>query len=68
MKTYATPGVLYCQGYGIHRWWPHEAYGHDLRGAYFLVCDNIELYRLQNNDNPHVVCIIDDFGNLVRKP
>lgn len=68
MKTYATPSTMYCQGYGIHRWWPFEPYGYDLHGAYFLVCDNIELYQLQNNLKPHVACIVDDFGNLVRKP
>ena len=68
MKTYASPGSLYCHGYGIHRWWPWSTAGVSLHGAYFLVCDNIELYRMQNNDNPHIVCIVDDFGNLVRKP
>ncbi len=68
MKSFCTPGVLYYPGYGIHRWWPYALYGASLHGAYFLICDNIELYQLQNNLGPHVVCIVDDFGNLVRKP
>lgn len=66
MKTYASPGIVNHQEYGIHRWWPYG--GYNTHGAYLLVCRNIELYTLQGNHSPHVVCIIDDFGNLVRKP
>lgn len=66
MKPLCYAASMYCDGYGLHRWWEHS-YHQSLHGAYLLVCNNIELYRLQNNFEPHVVCVVDDFGNLVRK-
>ena len=66
MKTIADPGTMLNDEYGIHRWWTYG--GYNVHGAYLLVCRNFELYTLQENPNPHVVCIVDDFGNLVRKP
>lgn len=66
MKTRCFPGVIHRDDYGIYRWWEYG--GYNLHGAYLLVCCNVELYRMQNNFEPHVVCIVDDFGNLVRKP
>jgi len=63
----AYPGAMYRHDYGIHRWWDGPVW-QSLHGAYFLVVRNIELFILQGNINPHVICIVDDFGDLVRKP
>lgn len=67
MKLATTSSAMYCDSYSIFRWWPYDSAGNNLHGAYFLVCNNSELYLLQQNFNPHVACIVDDFGNLVRK-
>jgi len=66
MKTYCSPGTIHRDDYNIYRWWPYG--GYNTNGAYLLICRNIELYLLQQNNDPHVVCVVDDFGNLVRKP
>lgn len=66
MEIITSPSTMHCEAYGVHRWWSHG--GYNLHGAYLLVCLNVELYKMQDNFAPHVVCIVDDFGNLVRKP
>ena len=58
-------------GYSVWRWWDQAlaSYaGRQLHGAYFLVCDNLALAWMQKAGNAHVVCVVDDFGNLVAKP
>ena len=47
--------------YAVSRWWDGRP------DVYYVILRNIELYELQKNFTPHVVCIVDDFGNLVRK-
>ena len=61
-----SPGSMYRFDYGIHRWWSGPELS--VRGAYFLIVTNVELFVLQENYTPHVVCVVDDFGDLVRKP
>lgn len=66
-KTYASEfDVLsYNDEYCISRW---QQYYQSVIGCYLIVVFNQELYKMQKNHDPHVVCVVDDFGNLVRKP
>lgn len=62
--TLSNHNAIFRDDYGFYRWWP---YREGLHGAYYLVVTNVELYRLQGNTRPHVICVVDDFGNLVRR-
>lgn len=52
------------KGYSVYRWNPIFV---DEIGTYKLISHNWELADMQETKRMHPVCIVDDFGNLVRK-
>ena len=56
------------QGNGITMWRWNESLVSE-RGTWAVLATNLDLARMQNvtPGNAHITCIVDDFGNLVRK-
>ncbi len=55
--------------YTIYRWvFSGRFCGSNATAAYVLICDNLDYAYMQGCERAHVVCIVDDFGDLVLQP
>jgi hypothetical protein len=64
--TFGQKESMYMPTLSMHRW---DKYLAPIHGTWSVICQNNELAYMQGvqTGNVHLNCIVDDFGNLVRK-
>jgi hypothetical protein len=62
------PNVMRYDAIAIYQWDDYQNEGK--MGLYVVIATNVELMKMQglHHKNWIMTCIVDDFGNLVRKP